>query len=410
MAQFDLDYIRRQFPAFRAPSLIGQAFFENAGGSYMCQPVINRFQRYFEQRKVQPYYAFEASKEAGAEMDLAPVRFARYLNVEADEVLFGPSTSQNTYVLSQSIRERISGDSSIIVSGQEHEANSGVWRNLAQYGIEVRIWPVDKTDGRLHFAKLEPLLDDSVQLVAMTHCSNLVGEINPVRKVADLTHQMGAILLVDGVSYCPHGLPDVDALGADIYLFSTYKTYGPHQGVMVLRKSARHLLAPQAHFFNHKNPSKWMVPAGPDHAQVAAANGIIDYFDALDAHHGGEDDNERPRRVEKLLREAEAPHIETMLDYLISRNDIRLIGPSNHKNRAPTISFTADKISSTEIGKKLADEGIMAGAGHYYAARLLSEMGLEPNMGAVRLSFLHYTSGDEINHAIAALDKILNSD
>ena len=107
MAQFDLDYIRRQFPAFRTPSLIGQAFFENAGGSYMCQPVINRFQRYFEQRKVQPYYAFEASKEAGAEMDLAPVRFARYLNVEADEVLFGPSTSQNTYVLSQSIRERI---------------------------------------------------------------------------------------------------------------------------------------------------------------------------------------------------------------------------------------------------------------------------------------------------------------
>ena len=90
----DLDFVRRQFPAFATPSLKEHSFFENAGGSYMCQHVIDRFNRYFEQRKVQPYYAFEASKIAGQEMDLAPVRFARYLNVKADEVLFGPSTSQ----------------------------------------------------------------------------------------------------------------------------------------------------------------------------------------------------------------------------------------------------------------------------------------------------------------------------
>ena len=79
----DLDFVRRQFPAFAAPSLKEHSFFENAGGSYMCQHVIDRFNRYFEQRKVQPYYAFEASKIAGEEMDLAPIRFARYLNVNA---------------------------------------------------------------------------------------------------------------------------------------------------------------------------------------------------------------------------------------------------------------------------------------------------------------------------------------
>ena len=403
----DLDFVRRQFPAFATASLDGQSFFENAGGSYMCQPVIDRFNRYFVQRKVQPYYAFAASQEAGAEMDLAPVRFARYLNVDADEVLFGPSTSQNTYVLARACLERLAPGEAIIVSAQEHEANSGVWRKLADYGIDIRIWPVDPRDGRLHLADLLSLLDNKVRLVAVTHCSNLVGEINPVRAIADATHQAGGLLLVDGVSYCPHGFPDVDALGADIYLFSTYKTYGPHQGVMVIRHAARALLAPQAHFFNHDNPMKWMVPAGPDHAQMAAANGVIDYFDALDAHHGGQDDKDRPSRVAALFKNAETPHIKTLLDYIGSRNDVRLIGPDDPARRAATISFVVPHLSAGAIGQRLADRGIMAGAGHYYAARLFSQMGLDTAAGAVRLSFVHYTSSADMTKLITALDEIL---
>jgi len=403
----DLDFVRRQFPAFATASLDGQSFFENAGGSYMCQPVIDRFNRYFVQRKVQPYYAFAASQEAGAEMDLAPVRFARYLNVDADEVLFGPSTSQNTYVLARACLERLAPGEAIIVSAQEHEANSSVWRKLADYGIDIRIWPVDPRDGRLQLADLLSLLDNKVRLVAVTHCSNLVGEINPVRAIADATHQAGGLLLVDGVSYCPHGFPDVDALGADIYLFSTYKTYGPHQGVMVIRHAARALLAPQAHFFNHDNPMKWMVPAGPDHAQMAAANGVIDYFDALDAHHGGQDDKDRPSRVAALFKNAETPHIKTLLDYIGSRNDVRLIGPADPARRAATISFVVPHLSAGAIGQRLADRGIMAGAGHYYAARLFSQMGLDPAAGAVRLSFVHYTSSADMTKLITALDEIL---
>ncbi len=352
MVKLDLKYVRQQFPAFSSKTLASEFFFENAGGSYMCKQVIDRFQRYYEQRKVQPYYAFKASVDAGAEMDMARVRFAQYLNVSIDEVLFGPSTSQNTYVLSQAFLGRLSRGDTIIISEQEHEANSGVWRRLECNGIEIRIWPINEADGRLQISRLKPLLDQTVKMVAMTHCSNLVGEINSVRDAADLAHQVGAILLVDGVSYCPHGFPDVNALGADIYLFSTYKTYGPHQGIMVIRKSAWHLLEPQAHFFNHSNSSKWMVPAGPDHAQIAAANGIIDYFDDVDYHHGGSSDKERPRRVQKLLRETEKPNIQIMTEYLVGRKDIRLIGPSVANDRVPTFSFVAPHISAALIGKK----------------------------------------------------------
>ena len=403
----DLDFVRQQFPAFSEPSLEGQAFFENAGGSYMCQQVIDRFHTIFHERKLQPYYAFKASADLGNEMDQAHQRMARYLNVPTDEVMFGPSTSQNTYVLAQALLARMSPGDGIIVSGQEHEANAGVWRRLTSHGMRVLVWEADPITGQLDLNTLASLLDDRITMVAMTHCSNLVAEINPVRKVADMVHDANAILLVDGVSYCPHGLPDIDAIGADIYLFSSYKTYGPHQGVMVIRKSAHAALEPQSHYFNRDVPSKWMTPAGPDHVQIAAANGMLDYFDALDHHHGGTDDAMRPRRVETLFHQAERDNLRVLLDYLGNRNDLRLLGPNDPDNRAPTVSFTSSRLSATDIGQKLAARNIMAGVGDFYAVRLLETMGVSPEDGAVRLSFVHYTSRDEINQAIAALDDIL---
>lgn len=403
----DLDFVRQQFPAFSEPSLQGQAFFENAGGSYMCQQVVDRFHTIFHERKLQPYYAFKASADLGNEMDQAHQRMARYLNVPTDEVMFGPSTSQNTYVLAQALLARMSPGDGIIVSGQEHEANAGVWRRLTSHGMRVLVWEADPITGQLDLNTLASLLDDRITMVAMTHCSNLVAEINPVRKVADMVHDANAILLVDGVSYCPHGLPDIDAIGADIYLFSSYKTYGPHQGVMVIRKSAHAALEPQSHYFNRDIPSKWMTPAGPDHVQIAAANGMLDYFDALDHHHGGTDDAMRPRRVETLFHQAERDNLRVFLDYLGNRNDLRLLGPNDPDNRAPTVSFTSSRLSATDIGQKLAARNIMAGVGDFYAVRLLETMGVSLEDGAVRLSFVHYTSRDEINQAIAALDDIL---
>lgn len=407
MTTIDLDFIRQQFPAFATSALQNQAFFENAGGSYMCQQVIDRFDRYFEERKVQPYGHFAASQLAGDEMDTAHQRLARYLNVPVDEVMYGPSTTQNTYVLAQAFLRRLKPGDEIIVSEQEHEANAGAWRRLADHGMTVTIWPIDPDTGQLDPGDLAALLTERTRIVAVTHCSNVVAEIHDIPVLSRLAHGAGAILVVDGVSYCPHGLPDVDALGADIYLFSTYKTYGPHQGVMVIRQSAEHLIEPQAHYFNHDIPAKRMVPAGPDHAQVAAANGMFDYFDAVDQHHSGSDDEGRPRRVEQLFHTAEKANLQPMLDYLTARNDIRLIGPADASCRAPTVAFTSSRIGSVEIGQRLADHGVMAGAGNFYAVRALKGLGINPDDGVVRLSFVHYTSRAEIDQALAALDAIL---
>src|SRR5579862_3141166 len=130
----DTDFVRAQFPAFSEPTLESQALFENAGGSYACGAVIHRLHEYYRRLKVQPYYLFAASTEAGAWMDAARARLAEYLGVSASEVHFGPSTSQNTYVLAQALRPQLQPGDEIIVTNQDHEANSGAWRRLVGHG------------------------------------------------------------------------------------------------------------------------------------------------------------------------------------------------------------------------------------------------------------------------------------
>jgi cysteine desulfurase family protein (TIGR01976 family) len=410
MRNIDLDFVRAQFPAFAEPSLERQAFFENAGGSYACRPVIERLNEYYRRLKVQPYYGYPASLEAGEWMDAARVRLAEYLNVTPEEVHFGPSTSQNTYVLAQAFRKLLRPGDEIIVSNQDHEANSGVWRRLAADGVAVKEWRVDRESGALDPVDLDALLSERTRLLALSHCSNVVAHLNPVAQITRKARAAGAITVVDGVSYAPHGLPDVDALGADLYLFSLYKTFGPHQGLMVARKPVLETLGNEGHYFNAAYGHKRLVPAGPDHAQVAAARGVAEYFDALDAHHEASATAAgRPQRIRRLLRDAERPLLARLLDYLAAHKGVRLLGPADPEQRAATVALVPLRRAPAELLPALAERGIMAGAGHFYAVRLLEAMGVDPNRGVLRLSFVHYTSSEDITRLIEALDAALAS-
>lgn len=404
----DLEFVRAQFPAFSEPSLQGQAFFENAGGSYACQPVIDRLMRFYTQRKVQPYSDYEASRLAGEEMDEARARMAAILGVQTDELSFGPSTTQNTYVLAQAFGQFLQAGEAIIVTNQDHEANSGPWRRLADRGIEVREWALDPGTGHLDPSALENLLDENVRLVCFPHCSNVVGEINPVTEITALAHTAGAFVCVDGVSYAPHGFPDVGTLGPDIYLFSAYKTYGPHQGLMVIRRALGELLPNQGHYFNGQSLYKRFTPAGPDHAQVAACAGMADYVDALYAHHVGGTAacSARAGAVHDLMRKREKAALAPLLDAVSQRNDLRVLGPLDAARRAPTVALDLGR-DPVPVAAALAKHGIMAGGGDFYANRALEAMGVDPAIGVLRLSFTHYTSDAEITQLLNALDAVL---
>ena len=405
----DLTFVRQQFPAFSEPSLDSQAFFENAGGSYACGQVIRRLHDFYTKTKVQPHYPYPASERAGQEMDASYPHFAAYLGVEPNEVYFGPSTTQNTYVLAQAFRDALKPDDEIIVTNQDHEANSGAWRRLADFGVTVKEWQVDPETGSLHPEHLQMLLTEKTKIVAFPHCSNIVGEINPVAEIVELVHAVGAVAVVDGVSYAGHGFPNVGALGADIYLFSTYKTFGPHQGVMVVRSATAQTLTNQGHFFNADTRSKRLTPAGPDHAQIAAAQGVTEYFDAVYGHHYGADGDpaSKASRVHDLFRSAELARLEPLLAYLSAHPKVRIIGPETLANRAPTVSLVVKGHTPAALVKRLAEHGVMCGYGHFYAARLLEALGLGLETGVLRLSFVHYTSDEEVQQLITALGRSL---
>jgi len=408
MTAFDLDFVRSQFPAFSEPTLQGWAFFENAGGSYPAAATVRRLHEFYLKTKVQPYGPYPASRRAGALMNESFERIATCLNVDPDEVHFGPSTSQNTYVLANALRPLMAEGDEIVVTNQDHEANSGAWRRLAATGITLREWQVDPETGHLDLADLDNLLSARTRLVAFPHASNIVAEINPVAEIAAKVRQAGAISVVDGVAAAPHGLPDVTALGADVYMFSSYKSYGPHQGVLVVRRALAGRAANQGHTFNAGLISKRFTPAGPDHAQIAAMAGIADYIDALYTRHFTTNlaADGRARRVHDLMRAQEVALMRPLLEYLRGRNDIRLLGPADAESRAPTIAL-AHARPGEELAQDLTAHRIMACGGHFYSKRLVEALGIDAEHGVLRLSFLHYTSPGEIDQLIEALDRVL---
>jgi len=410
-AALDLDFVRSQFPAFSQPDLRDWVHFENAGGSYAAAQTVTALTDFYTKTKVQPYGRAGPTAAGGAAMDDAQARWAKALNVGTGEVVFGPSTSQNVYVLAQAFGAMLAAGDEVIVTQQDHEANSGAWRRMArERGFTLRDWKVDPVTGSLDPAGFEALLSDRTRLVCFPHCSNIAGEENPVADLTAKARAAGAVSVIDGVSWAPHAIPDVAALGADVYMFSLYKVYGVHQGVMTVRADLLDRLPNQSHFFNARYPAKKLVPAGPDHAQVAASAGTLDYIEALADHHGiaANDAGQRVRAVNALWRAQEIEVAAPLLACLADHPRARLLGPATcDARRAPTIAFLPERMTPQALEAALAERGFIVGASDFYAYRLIEAVGIDPSTGVVRASMTHYTRAEDVAALVDALDTLL---
>jgi len=407
----DIEFIRSQFPAFTEPSLDGWAFFENAGGSYPCVQVVNRLTDFYMKNKVQVNYPYPASMLAGRLMENAYKRMADYLNVDESEIHFGPSTTQNIYVLANAMRPMWEAGDEIIVSCQDHEANAGAWRKLAESGIKIVEWHVDTETGILNVEDLKVLFSKRTKMLAFPHCSNVIGHVNPVKELSQLAHKHGALSVVDGVGYAPHGFPDLKESQADIYLFSLYKTFGPHLGLMYVNKDLIGKMENQSHFFKEGITRSMLTPAGPDHAQIAAASGILDYFDTVYTHHFNEElaPAQRNYKLNSLFRAHENALLERLLNFLRSRDDIQIVGPDGIEARLPIVSIIPKDKNLKKLYKRLTEHKLMLGMGHFYAVRPLIDMDIPREPGVLRISFLHYTSLQEIDQLIDGLKDALDN-
>ncbi|MDH3194520.1 MAG: aminotransferase class V-fold PLP-dependent enzyme [Acidimicrobiia bacterium] len=408
----DVNYVRSQFPVF-ATSRNTEAFFENAGGSYACRQTITALTDFYINTKVQPYAQYPASALGGQAMDHSRRRWADALGVDFSEVQFGPSTSINTYVLANAVKATLKPGDEVVVTNQDHEANTGALRRAAtEAGATIREWRIDPETGLLDPSDLADLVGDNTKVVSFPHCSNIVGQENDVKALTAIAHAVGARVIVDGVSYAPHGFPDVADLGPDVYLFSLYKTYSVHQGLMVVRRGLLDELPNQGHFFNEGLLTKRLTPAGPDHAQEAAAGGVLDYVEDLAVHHGvaGASLRDSVAAVGHLWQEAEDRLAQPLLAWLADHPEVRLIGPSRQSgplHRAPTVAFLPLNQSASELATKLVGLGVQISSGNFYAYRVLEGLGIDPEQGVVRASLVHYTSADDVALLLASLDQAL---
>lgn len=410
-AALDADFARRQFPA----GLWEWAFFENAGGSFAPQAVIDRMTAYMSGSRVQPGYPSAPSLEAAARIDAARCRAARMIGAEADEMVIGASTSINVYVLARALGARWAPGDEVLVSALNHEANSGPWRRLARDGLKVVDWPVT-AEAAPDMDALERLLNERTRLVAFPHVSNITGGINDAAAIAARAHAAGARVCVDGVAAAPHRAVDVKALDADFYLLSFYKVFGPHLGGLYGRRGRLLEAEGQSHyFFERDDAARGLNPAGPCHESIAALAGVADYFEALAERHldpPPEDFRARVAALYGLFAEHEERLAARFMDFARSKRRLRLIGPASHDRgaRVPTFSFLVEGMASAALPEALARERVAVASGHFYARRLLERLGVaDPDDGVVRCSMAHYNTLEEVDRLTAALDRAIPS-
>ena len=406
----DMDFVRAQFPA-----LDDWAYFENAGGSMVPRMVLDRVHDHMSRSRVQPVTgaAYPASRRAEQSHKLAKSSMAAMMNASPDEIIIGGSTTINFYVLASALKPWFAAGDEIIVTNLDHEANSGAWRRLAEDGVVIREWRVNPQNCELEVEALDALLNDRTRLVCFTQCSNITGSIHDVKSIIARIHAAGALACVDAVAHAPHGQIDVKALDVDFYACSLYKLYGPHLALLYGKRE--HLLAArgQNHFFKAENdiPAKLTV-GGPNHDLLAGLPGIVDYFDAVHAHHfpgSNAELHERLGDVFALFATQEARLSLPFGDFLTSRANVRIIGRATGDRalRAPTFSFVVEGRDSLEIQAKMLDFKVAIGAGDFYAARLIDDLGLRAQNGVVRCSMVHYNTADEVERLIAGLDAII---
>ncbi|HCS71660.1 MAG TPA: cysteine desulfurase [Rhodospirillaceae bacterium] len=408
----DLPFVRAQFPDTCFND--GWAFFENAGGSYVPNAVIDRMTAYMRGSQVQPQAPYPKSQLAGQRMADGHARMAEMIGATADEVVIGPSTSMNVYVLAQALRPLWKAGDEVIVAVANHEANSSPWRRLSEFGIVVKEWPVDAETGALRLDLLEDLLTERTRLVAFPHVSNITGDINDVPAITRQVHAAGAMVCVDAVAYAPHRAVDVKAWDVDFYLFSFYKIMGPHIGLLYGKRERLLEARGQGHlFFAEDDIQHKLNPAGPNHETIAALAGIADYFEALAAHHFDAPANTlhaRTAQVFGLVAAHEQRLAERFLDAALNIPGLRLLGrrTADAALRAPTFSFTVEGKSSAEIVAALTAQQIACWNGDFYAPRLLEAVDItDTTDGVVRTSMTHYNTVEEVERLVAALDSYI---
>lgn len=382
----------------------GFRFLDNAAGAQVPQACIDALSGFLAAGSCNVGMPYPASVRATELKARARAETAQLLGCAPEEVMLGASATALAFQLGRAFSRLVRAGDEVVVSELEHEANASPWRALEAQGVTLKVWRARWPEGQLEPRDLAALLGPRTRLVALTAASNVLGTLPDVAAAAELARRVGAWTVVDAVHAAPHHLPDVRAWGADFALFSPYKVFGPHLGCLYVRAGLLPALpADKLWFVPDDSPQKFEPGTAP-HELLAGWLGTLGYLREVlgeGAAPGREGLVKAYRRIEAL----EAPLLEAALERLSRHPRVRLLGPTTREGRAATFLFQVPGLAPRAVAEQLAARGVGVGASHFYATMTFQALGLYPE-GAVRASFLHYNTLEDVAALGEALDAL----
>ena len=407
--KFPIAAVRAQFPALAVTD--GgrpRIYFDAPGGTQACAPAIERMRRHLETGTANSGGGFASSVATDALSTAAHAAMADLLGGQPGEIAFGPNMTSLTFALSRALgRDWHDGDE-LVVTRLDHDANISPWLEIARdRGMAVRWLDFDPATGELDLASLPRLLGPRTRLVAIGGASNAIGSLNDVAAAVALTRRLSpALVFVDGVQSVPHVPVDVVALDCDFLACSPYKFFGPHQGVLWGRAAVLdQLSAYKVRPASSQPPAARFETGTPSFEGQGGVLGTIEYLEWL----GGTLDpaaNSRRARLLAAMHGCVAYERDLgtrLLKGFAAIDGLTLHGPPTMDGRVPTFAFTMARHSPQVIAAHLAERGIFAWAGDFYAPEAVARLGLGDRGGLLRVGLCHYSTAAEVDALLAAL-------
>lgn len=414
MQNFPIDAVRSHFPALtREVDGHPAAYFDAPGGTQACDTAIGAISAHLSGGTANSGGPFATSVETDRLSEDAHAAIADLLGARPEEIAFGPNMTSLTFAVSRALARDWSEGDELIVTRLDHDANVSPWLEVAgDRGMAVRWLDFDPATGRWTLDDLKALLGPRTRLVALGVASNALGTINPVAEAVQLIRAHSAALVyVDAVQSVPHIVTDVGALGADFLACSPYKFFGPHQGVLWMDPRLDHRVRAYKVRPASNEGARRFETGTPSFEGQAGVLGTISYLEWLGALADPAANSRRSRLVAAMTAATayERGLGERLLAGLAAISGLQLWGPPTMANRVPTFSFTISGHDSHAVARHLAERGIFAWAGHFYAVEVLDRLGLADAGGLLRVGLCHYNTAEEVDRLVAALAELPGS-
>jgi cysteine desulfurase family protein (TIGR01976 family) len=403
---FDLNQIRASFPALSR--MLGDtpvSWLDGPAGTQVPASVITAVSDLLSVGVSNHGGAFAASSESDELTSAARQASADLFGCDADEIVFGQNMTSLTFAMSRSIARDWGPDDEVLVTTLDHDANVTPWRMAAaDAGATVRTVEFDPATGALDPAAVVDAIGERTVLVAVTAASNALGSVTDLAPIITAAHANGALVYVDAVHFSAHRLSDVKALEPDFLVASAYKFFGPHTGVLYGRREHLERLVPyKVRPAPETAPDRWETgtQAFESLVQVTAA---IDYLANI-----GSGATRRSRLVDAFaqIRHHEDSLTTRFLSGLAEMPTVTLYGPAAAgDNRVSTFAIDVAGLHPRQVATSLGRQGIYVWDGDYYAVGVMQQLGVSDTGGLVRIGFVHYTSPEEVDRLLSALQEL----